>query len=269
VFGLVPFSYLSKPVKVILLLNVAVFLLELLGGPRLEALVVGYGALFPYLFFEPWRILTYAFIHGGFFHLFFNMLMFWMFAPPVEEELGTRSFVALYLFSAVFAGLVSIACYALGITDGNPIIGASGALFGVMVAYGALNPNQVILLFFVIPLKMRIAIWVFIAIDILFANSGDGVAHFTHLGGVAAGFLFMYFWRKGFRMPRFEMPRPRAKPRVLEGEFHMGTGKNMSDNERLDSILKKISTGGMGSLSQNDVDFLHAASEKRRRERGA
>jgi membrane associated rhomboid family serine protease len=265
-FGLAPFSYLSKPVKTILVLNALVFLVQMLGGWRTKILFVEYGALIPSFWTEPWRLLTYSFIHGGFWHIFFNMLMFWMFAPQVEEALGSKSFVGLYLFSGIFAGLVSIACWALQITGNNPVIGASGALFGVMVAYGALNPNQVILLFFIIPMKMRYAIWVFMAIDLFMANSGDGIAHFTHLGGVAAGFLFMYFWRKGFRLPKVDFSKLKPeKPRVLTGEFHVGTGKNYSDNEHLDEILKKISVGGMGSLTQADRDFLQAASERRRR----
>jgi len=119
-----------------------------------------------------------------------------MFGTEVCKTLGERNFTALYLVSAVFAGVFSLFFYSIGIMGPNPIIGASGALFGIMTAYAFLYPERTILLFFIIPIKIKYAIWVFIAITLFMANSGDGIAHYTHLGGILSGFLFMLAWSR-------------------------------------------------------------------------
>ncbi len=261
--GLTPFAFLKQPIRVILSINLVVFALALLGSlfrsDTLQEMVYTL-ALLPDRYTEVWRLLTYAFVHVSPMHFLFNMLMFWMFGQEVCEWLGEKAFTALYVFSGVFAALFSIPFYLTGLMGNAVIIGASGALFGVMVAYARLFPERVLLIFFVIPMRIKYAIWVFIAIDLLMVNSGDSVAHLTHLGGVLAGFLFMALREKGFRLPRFSQEKASSSPKVLEGEL----GSWQVDSH-LDAILAKISRSGMDSLTRDEIAYLQKASQKRRR----
>jgi membrane associated rhomboid family serine protease len=260
--GLTPFQFLKRPLQVILVLNLAIFLVGLLGSMfRLPVLLdlVYTLALLPERYTEFWRLLTYAFVHVSPMHFIFNMLMFWMFGQEVADWLGEKTFTALYLFSGVFAALFSIPFYASGLMGNAVIIGASGALFGVMVAYARLFPDRVLLIFFVIPMRIKYAIWVFIAIDLLMVNSGDSIAHLTHLGGVLAGFAFMAAWHHGFRLPEFKNRKPQSGTQVLEGELG-----SFQVDVRLDAILAKISRSGMDSLSRDEIVYLQQASQRRR-----
>jgi len=258
--GLVPFRFLRFPLRAILVANLAVFVIAWVGSlfriDLFQELVYGL-ALLPERYTEVWRLLTYAFVHVSPLHFLFNMLMFWMFGQEVADSLGEKAFTVLYLFSGIFAALFSIPFYASGLMGNAIIIGASGALFGVMVAYARLFPERVLLIFFVIPMRIKYAIWVFIAIDLLMVNSGDSIAHLTHLGGVIAGFAFMGAWRHGFRLPTFSQTESAGK--VLEGEL----GSFRAD-ARLDAILAKISRSGMESLSREEINYLQQASQKRR-----
>jgi membrane associated rhomboid family serine protease len=254
--GLTPFRFLPRPMQAILLINAVIYLLSWAN----EGYLLWYGAFFPSRAHELWRFLSYAFVHLNFMHILFNMLMFWMFATEVCQTLGERNFTALYLISAVFAGVFSLFFYTLGIMGPHPIIGASGALFGVMAAYAFLFPERTILMFFIIPMKIRYAIWIFIAIDLFMANSGDGIAHYTHLGGILAGYLFMLVWsrpkkQKTYSREFFREQAGRYKPdSPLEGEVYKGSPN--TKEERLNEILEKINRNGLQSLNQEERDYL-------------
>ena len=146
------------------------------------------------------------------------------------------------------------------------IIGASGALMGVFVAYAKLFPERGILMFFIIPMKIKHAIWIFVALDVLFAGSGDTIAHFTHLGGIASGFLCMYLFdnsiwdklRGEFKERRKDKPAGTPDD-PLEGEVRF-----MDRQKQLDMILKKVSEGGVNSLTEAEKTFLVEESARRR-----
>jgi len=267
--ALTPFRNLPRPVQVLLLLNFAVFLPAVIfSALRLDGLMdwVGNLVLVPELYMQPWRFVTYAFVQVTPLHFLFNMLMLWMFGEEVCLWLGNRAFIGLYLFSAIFAGLFSVPFYLSNLLgDSVQILGASGALFGVMVAYGWLFPDRRMLFFFVIPMKARTAVVIFIAIDLLMINSGDGVAHFTHLGGALAGFAFMgvrsgILGRMRWRMRKRTMTNP---GRVLEGDVGY-----YDEQKQLDAVLSKIARSGLGSLTAQEKIFLQEASDKQRARRG-
>jgi len=246
--------------QVILLLNAAVFLISFVN-PRY---LFWHGAFFPSQAHELWRFLSYAFVHMDFMHILFNMLMFWMFATDVCKTLGERNFTALYLIAAVFASVFSLFLYSIGVMDPHPIIGASGALFGVMAAYAFLFPERVILMFFIVPMKIKHAIWIFIAIDLFMANSGDGIAHYTHLGGVFAGFLFMLAWSRPKRQEqKTQQPQQKYEYRPLEGELHSGPAN--AKEEKLNEILEKINRNGLHSLNQEERDYLQWFGQQNKR----
>ena len=262
--ALTPFRNLPRPVQVLLLLNLAVFLPAVLFSTvRANDFMgwIGYLVLVPELYTQPWR-----FVHIAPLHFLFNMLMLWMFGEEVCTWLGNRTFLGLYFFSAIFAGLFSVPFYASHlIGDSVQILGASGALFGVMVAYGWLFPERQMLFFFVIPMKARTAVVVFIIIDLLMSNSGDGIAHFTHLGGALAGIVFMAarsgFWGRWlWRMRKRTMANP---GRVLEGDVGY-----YDEQKQLDAVLAKIARSGLGSLTAAERTYLQEASAKQRARRG-
>ena len=179
--------------RALLLINVAVFfLLPLLGGGIAGAL-----ALWPIgSNFMPWQVVTYAFLHGSFGHLFFNMLGLWMFGGELERLWGQKRFIHFLLASALAAALVQIV-WTMVIGSRVPTVGASGALFGLLLAFGMLFPNRIIMpLFPPIPMKARTFVIVFGVLELFFGLSGGGgIAHFAHLGGMLGGFLIIRFWR--------------------------------------------------------------------------
>src|SRR5678815_3697131 len=180
--------------RALLLINVAVFfLLPLLGGGIAGAL-----ALWPIgSNFMPWQVVTYAFLHGSFGHLFFNMLGLWMFGSELERVWGEKRFLQLYFASVLAAALTQLVVTGL-MGSVYPTIGASGGLFGLLLAFAMMFPNRIILLFFVIPMQAR---WLVLLYGLLELYQGvyvmnSGVAHFAHLGGMLGGLLTIRYWRR-------------------------------------------------------------------------
>jgi membrane associated rhomboid family serine protease len=184
---------LPPATQALLLANVAIFFLgELLGPGLLSTFAlwpVGGG-------FWPWQIGTYAFLHGNFSHLFFNMLGLWMFGGELEQVWGQKRFVQFYAASVVAAALTQLLVnFLLG--SAAPTIGASGGLFGLLLAFAMIFPNRIILLFFVIPMKAKYLVALYGLLElyqgVYVMNSG--VAHFAHLGGMLGGLLTLRYWR--------------------------------------------------------------------------
>lgn len=179
--------------RALLLINVAVFFLLPLVGP-------GFGALFALWplgpNFLPWQVVSYAFLHGSFNHLFFNMLGLWMFGSELENVWGQRRYLQFYFASVVAAALTQLLVNALLGSDA-PTVGASGGLFGLLLAFAMLFPNRIILLFFVIPMKAKYLVLLFGIVELYqgAAVLNTGVAHFAHLGGMLGGLLTLRYWR--------------------------------------------------------------------------
>lgn len=174
--------------------NVVIFGLELLIG---AALLTRY-ALWPIgAGFAPWQIVSSAFLHGSLMHLGANMLGLFVFGRDVELALGRLRFAALYGLSIITASAAQLAVSAL-LHDTHPVVGASGALFGVMVAFAMLFPKRVIILLFPpIPLPAPLFVVLYAAFELYAGVTGSmsGVAHFAHLGGLVGGFVLMRIWR--------------------------------------------------------------------------
>ncbi|HEY5999090.1 MAG TPA: rhomboid family intramembrane serine protease [bacterium] len=219
---------------------------------------------------ELWRWLTYALLHGGPFHLLFNALAIWMFGSDVEERLGTRRFV---LFCAVTcagaAGSVVLVDRLLG--RESIVVGASGIVFGLLLAYGMLFAERVItlLVFFVLPVSMKARqfVLVFGVIELLFGVAGDTrVAHFAHLGGMLFGWLFL---RWGGRLVpgarRFDAPATRRAGGIFAGlRARLATLTRARDDRRMDELLQKVNERGIASLSEGEKRFLHRMSRSKR-----
>ncbi|MEO8836706.1 MAG: rhomboid family intramembrane serine protease [Caldimonas sp.] len=179
--------------QALLLANVAVFFLSQL---------IGSGPLFPFALwpvganFWPWQIVTYAFIHLSFNHLFFNMLGLWMFGAELEQVWGRKRFLQFFFASVIAAALTQLIVNAI-LGSPAPTIGASGGLFGLLLAFAMIFPNRIILLFFVIPMKAKYLVALYGLLE-LYQGAyvlNSGVAHFAHLGGMLGGLLTIRYWR--------------------------------------------------------------------------
>jgi membrane associated rhomboid family serine protease len=175
--------------------NIAMFLLDSSIGNLLAPL-----ALWPLgAGFAPWQLVTYAFLHGSMLHLFFNMFALYMFGGAIEQVFGSRRFLIYYLVCVVSAALAQL--LVAWMTGGfYPTVGASGGVFGLLLAYGLYFPNnRVMLLFPPIPMPARVFVLVYAALELVMGVSGaqSGVAHFAHLGGMVGGFIMLRFWRGG------------------------------------------------------------------------
>jgi membrane associated rhomboid family serine protease len=153
--------------------------------------------------FMPWQLVTYSFLHGSFVHLFFNMLGLWMFGSELERLWGDRRYMSFLLAGALAAAATQI-LFTWITGSPAPTVGASGALFALLLAFGTLFPNRVIMpLFPPIPMKARTFVIVFGVLELAMGvtgGSGGGVAHFAHLGGMVGGYLMIRYWR---RLPPF------------------------------------------------------------------
>jgi len=152
-------------------------------------------------YFQPWQLVSYAFLHGGFNHLFFNMFAIWMFGLPVERMWGSRRFTEYFFICVLGAGLIQLLVQYI---SGNvyPTIGASGAVFGLLLAYGVMWPNnKLILIFFPVPIKAKWFVLIYGGAELIFGVTGamPQVAHYAHLGGLffGAGLLWRWGWRPG------------------------------------------------------------------------
>lgn len=157
--------------------------------------------------FAVWQLVTYGFLHGGFFHLFFNMFALWMFGSVLEQVWGASRFLFFFLFCVVGAGLVQlfVATQALGSGSLYPTVGASGGVFGVLLAFAMLFPNQQLrLLIPPVAIKAKYLVILYGAFTLYAGVSGSlgGVAHFAHLGGMVFGFFLVQYWRSGFPFNR-------------------------------------------------------------------
>ena len=179
--------------QALLLINVAAFCIDYFLGPWFTQLLalwpLGHG-------FLPWQVLTYAFLHGSIGHLFFNMLGLWMFGAELERVWGTKRFMQFYAASVLTAAATQLVMTSLS-GSVYPTVGASGGLFGLLLAFGMMFPDRIIMpLFPPIPMKAKIFVALYGGLELFLGVTGSrsGVAHFAHLGGMLGGFLMIRYW---------------------------------------------------------------------------
>jgi membrane associated rhomboid family serine protease len=205
-----PTNFNDNPVVLSMLVaNGGGFLAMMLFGPGMiaglglwplgtEALSAQYVGGVPS--FQIWQLLTYGFLHGGLLHLFVNMFALWIFGTSLERFWGSRPFLWFYLVCLVGAGLIQLVVATMAADSGNlyPTIGASGAVFGILLGFAMMFPNQQLMLLFPpIPIKAKYFVLFYGAFELYAGVTGSmsGVAHFAHLGGMAFGFLMISYWR--------------------------------------------------------------------------
>ena len=203
------YSLLPPVIKFLLISNVLIYIIEQMYFET----IVGNFALWPYVAeywrqlvgevyrFHLWQLISYAFLHGNLMHLFLNMYALWLFGVALENLWGSRVFAMYYFVAVIGAGLTQLLVTSLSVEQGGyfPTLGASGGVFGVLLAYGMFFPNQ--LLFLLIPpmpIKAKYFVILYGVVELVFGITGtqSGVAHFAHLGGMLFGFLLILHWKK-------------------------------------------------------------------------
>ena len=272
------FSFTITPmVKRLMIANVAVFVLSL---------IIGQGFVFDWFGFQPTRIIlrpwgpiTYMFLHGDLMHLAVNMLILFFFGPPLEGRWGEREFLRFY----VICGLGGVALSYLFLP--NMVIGASAAMYGVMLAFAMNWPDVPIYVWGIFPVKAKYLVGFFFVLSALSAfqssggaaGAGGGTAHFAHLGGLIAGFLYLRSdWRPGAQLVRIKKAATRSRrlaivPRDENADELRGAGsssrrprEDAALYEKVDAVLDKISATGMSSLTSDELKLLDEVSKKHR-----
>jgi len=234
--------------------------------------------------FYLWQLVTYMFLHGSFWHILMNMFILWMFGAELERTWGSREFARFYFMAGVGAGIFNVALAAvmplivnallpsfpnwlalqhLGAVlpqmQSVPIIGASGAIYGILVAYAMLFPDRYVYVYFLFPVKVKYLVAFMVAIEFFSTYQADGVAHFAHLGGALIGFLYLrYSWR--WKLQRWSF-----------GGFFRGLRARASEKknierqpmmEEVDAILDKINQVGYDNLTKKEKKILEKASDR-------
>jgi len=243
----------TKGVKRLIIINVVIWLLMLVGYNLLSPF-----GLTPTLVKKGyiWQLFTYMFLHGDFFHILFNMFILWMFGRSIEEEWGTKEFVKYYFITGIGAGVFT---FILSINSSIPTIGASGAIFGILVAYAMLFPDSLIYVWFLFPVKAKYLVMFFAILELIASvrYTPDGIGHFAHLGGMVVGYFYLKSDRRLFGFLKFfKKIKYKKKLRTL----HKKREKTEELMKRVDQILDKINQVGYDNLSKEEKKILEKAS---------
>ncbi|MGD8698178.1 MAG: rhomboid family intramembrane serine protease [Gemmatimonadales bacterium] len=216
---------------------------------------------------RPWTIITYMFLHGGFGHLFFNMLALFFFGPRLEARLGGRHFLGLYFAAGITGAVLSLieSFTPLG-SPYTQTVGASGAVFGVMLGFAYYWPRDRIFIWGILPVEARLFVGIMTALSLYFgfSGAGGGIAHFAHLGGFLGGWLYLKWMEQ--RSPARRFKAKAAAPvrrnaggdradlkrweRIPRDQLHP------VNRDELDRVIEKIKQSGIGSLTADERAFL-------------
>ncbi len=249
----------SKAVLYLIIISLSIFVLQQIPvfGEWLEQV----GALKPSLVLpggQIWRLVIYLFLHGGVLHVLFNMIGLWMFGVELENMWGTKRFVYFYFIAGVGSGILSLFMIFFG---DYPIIGASGAIYAILVTYAYYFPNRKVLLFFIIPVPVWLIVLLFIFISLAgFLQMAGGISHITHLGGVLIAFLYLRYYDHviAWNIHKRALKAEKTMRRNAENKIR----KDRYFEEVIDPILKKISEHGMDSLTKEEKRKLDDVSKK-------
>ena len=285
---LMPFGYSIGPhsfVVWLIVINAAVLLLDAIlfrtlgevdvqGVPLSPLQALGHFSVSTTIAgFQIWRLITFQFLHDGLWHLFFNSLILFFLGPMIESYFGSKRFLSFYLLSGLAGALTYMLLLSVGIVVSSPhtpLIGASAGCFGLLAAGAAIAPKTTIYLFFVIPVQLRVAVWIllFITVYVVVAKGGapsgwNAGGEAAHLGGAVLGFVLI-------RNPRWldwadRIAPVKMKHRRAEGRWQRKQKQVKSDQAEVDRILDKVRDQGLQSLSRKEKKILARATDRQRR----
>jgi membrane associated rhomboid family serine protease len=271
-FGHGPLDFRSMPpvIKALVVTNAAVFLLSMVVGGEFTRL---FGLVPSRVVYDRWvwQPFTYLFLHGNFFHLLFNLFALWMFGMPVIANWGPREFLKYFLLTGVGAGLVSVAAAPSSTTA---IIGASGAIYGLLVAFAMLFPEAVVYLYFFFPIKAKHMAILFGLMEFFAGASAanPASARLAHLSGMVIGYVYIRWWwvaedklkavMTGFGGPPELSPaKPRRRPQAVGAPS--GPDAPEDESAEVDRILDKSLAHGEASLTEREREVLRRQARKR------
>ena len=257
---------ISSVVRTLIIINFAVLFIQILDAiiaSRTEAGEPYFRYLFalnPALVIQRgfiWQFFTYMFLHSfDPFHILLNMLCLYFFGTDIEAAVGRKKFLHLYFLSGVIGGLAQ---FLFNIKDNTPIVGASGAVMGVLVAFAVLYPNRRILFFF-FPIRARTAVYILIFINIIYSLTPGRIAAFAHFGGMLTGYLYIKHYLRG---PRYQVYDFEGKPgifarikKALRPKKKPSLRRDDDFDDMMDRIIDKVHNKGLDSLTEAERQFL-------------
>lgn len=246
-------------VKIIILINVCVFVLIELSGFRFEIFeLFGLVPEDTWRSLKIWQPLTYLFLHSGLFHIFINMFVLWMFGRDLENRWGKKSFIRYFLITGIGSGIVTIL---FDLESNIPVVGASGAVYGVLMAYALAFPNRLVYLYGLFPVKVKYLI-AFLGAAAFLASISEArstISHLTHLSGMIIGLVYL---KKGKLFTNWSRWIPKIK---LHSDSSPGKAASSrmrnEDKRKIDAILDKLKENGWDELSENEKQQLFSASK--------
>jgi membrane associated rhomboid family serine protease len=282
------FSFFPPVIKILLLSNALIFVMvQFFGSFTLDGMPLTY-AIHYYLGlmplgngFWPWQLLTYQFIHAGLGHIFYNMFGLWMFGMEIEHVWGPKRFLTFYLLCGVVAGVFQLILAPILEPSqvAVPTVGASGAVYGVLIAFAMLFPDRYIFLWFLVPVKAKYFVAGLILLGVFAIGGSTNVANLAHLGGAFAGYIYvlsvtgrlpLHRWWEDFRVKMTTPTTPQSPYQSEEAVdakvYDIRDAKPQDERaqmqKRIDEILDKISRSGYQNLTEEEKKILFEASKK-------
>ncbi len=265
-------------VKQLLIVNVAVFVLTQISGMGFWAEWFGLNPHNVIFGLRVWQPFTYMFLHAGIWHIGINMLMLWMFGSELEKLWGRKEFLRFYLVSGAGAGVFSLVPYFLGVVSGYrgaipSIIGASGAVYAILLAYAVTYPDRKVLVYMIMPVKVKYLMLFMGFMTFSSIGNGDGISHITHLGGLVVGWFYLRRngryrglnipWRQWLsKFNKIKIVKDDSPPRTKTSSVPPRKGgwhrvKNEADlRHEMDTLLDKITRVGYEQLSNQEKERL-------------
>ncbi|MBN2376398.1 MAG: rhomboid family intramembrane serine protease [Sedimentisphaerales bacterium] len=250
----------SNIVKYLLIINVVVYIIQIICWRQAEAgqipfMEKWFAAISTHPF-QVWRLISFQFLHGGTFHLFFNMIGLYFLGPTLEHSWGSRQFLIFFLVCGFIGGLVYMIASNIGLLGGGILVGASGGVLGMLVACAILFPHfVVILLLFPVPIRFAAVLLTVVYIFSVLGGEGNAGGNLCHLGGMATGFLWVR-WR-----PYFASFRQKA----VQGAYQARMKQQQQLQFEVDRILAKVREQGIQSLSRREKQVLEQATEEQKK----
>lgn len=247
----------TNAIKILVIINVGMYILQIITGSQ-ERMIEIFGLSAETIWPLIWQPITYMFMHGGVWHVAINMFVLWMFGTELEKIWGKNEFLKYYFVTGIGAGIIWL-LFNIGGSHAI-LIGASGAVYGILMAYGLMFPNRIVYVYFLFPVKVKWFV-IFIGAIAFFSSMGTGsnISHLTHLSGMLIGYLYLRFsdhWRNimfNFRKKIVEMKS------MQKGKDNQ---QKMKLQQEVDRLLDKANICGWESLTEEEQIKLQASSWK-------
>ncbi len=246
-------EYFTEAIKILISINVLLFIFRYIAIDRYDlAQIFGLssGDVWPMI----WQPVTYMFIHGDFFHVFMNMFVLWMFGSEMESIWGSREFIKYYFITGIGSGIIWLL---LNISNSySVLIGASGAIYGILLAYGLMFPNRKVLIYFLFPIKVKYFVILLGSVAFIssIGDSGSNISHLTHLSGMLIGFIYL---RSNTYLPRLLLLINSTLVEIKNKRDEKKQARQFAAKKHIDKLLDKINDVGYDGLNEKEKKDLY------------